>query len=179
MSVDGFIAGPNGEMDWMTLPWSNDVNAYVSELTAPVDGIVLGRKLAQGFIPYWSGVAEDSSNPEQDSGKMFTETPKVVFTKTLDSCDWKNTRLASGDLKQEIEAMKAAPGGDIIAYGGAEFVSSLIREQLIDELHLFINPVILGNGMSIFQQSTERQNLKLLHSRQFDCGISVLAYERA
>ena len=82
MTVDGFVAGRNGEMDWMTLPWTEDINSYVDEIMDTVDTIILGRKLAEGFIPYWASVAADSDNPEFTSGKKFTNTPKVVFSKT-------------------------------------------------------------------------------------------------
>ena len=77
LTMDGFIAGPNGEMDWMKLPWTEDIEKYVTELTAPIDTILLGRKLAQGFIPHWANVAADPKNPEHQAGILFSETPKI------------------------------------------------------------------------------------------------------
>ena len=177
MTIDGFIAGPNGEMDWMTLPWTEDINKYVGEITDPVDTIVLGRKLAVGFIPYWATVAANPDDPEFTAGKKITDTHKVVFTKTLDKSEWENTVVAKAELVDEITKLKKQDGKDIIAYGGATFVSVLIKHELIDEFHLFINPTAIGNGMTIFKDLDVKQNLKLVKSKSFDCGIVVLNYE--
>lgn len=176
MSVDGFIAGPNDEMDWMTGDWDNALKEYVTTLTDPVDCIILGRKLAEGFIPYWAGVAADPNNPETASGKMFTDIPKVVITHTLNESPWDNTVLATGNAVDEVHRLKQQDGGDIIVYGGAELVSSLIREGLIDEYHLFINPVAIGGGKPIFAALSEKQPLTLVHATAFDSGITVLCY---
>ena len=174
MTVDGYIAGRNGEMDWMTFNWDNELNKYVNEITEPVDCIVLGRKLAQGFIPHWA------SKPEGEDAwgvNKMNNTTKVIFTKTLDKSEWKNTVLAKGDLVDEITKLKKQDGKDIIAYGGATFVSALIKQGLIDEFHLFINPTAIGNGMTIFKELDSKQNLTLVKSTSFDCGIVVLNYE--
>ena len=177
MTVGGYIAGPNGEMDWTTFNWDNELNKYVNEITEPVDCIVLGRKLAEGFIPYWATVAANPDDPEFTSGKKFTGTHKVVFTKTLDKPKWDNTVLAKGDLVDEITQLKKQDGNDIIAYGGATFVSALIKQGLIDEFHLFINPTAIGNGMTIFKELDGKQDLTLVKATSFDCGIVVLNYE--
>lgn len=170
MSVDGFIAGSNGEMDAMTFDWDDELKSYVTDITENVDCIVLGRKLAQGFIPYWA------SHPEMEGADKINRTPKVVFTKTLEKSEWENTVLATGDLTDEINRLKSQPGADIIAYGGAGFVSSLIESGLVDEFHLLVNPVALGTGMPIFQQLGSKQKLKLQKSVAFPCGIVVLCY---
>lgn len=177
MTVDGYIGGPNGEMDWVTLPWTDDINNYVGAILEPVDTIVLGRKLAEGFIPYWADVAADPGNPEFEGGKKFTDTPKVVFSKTLDQSKWENTAVANGDLVEEITRLKQQEGQDIYACGGATFVSALLRHGLIDKYYLFVNPAAIGNGLPIFHQLDSRQNLKLVQSVAFDCGIVVLNYE--
>jgi dihydrofolate reductase len=177
MTVDGFISGPDGEMDWMVWDWDDKLKEYVTELTEPVDCILLGRKLAQGFIPQWAAVAANAVDPENKAGKKFTDTPKVVFSKTLVKSLWDNTVLAKGDLVDEITKLKKQAGKDIIAYGGATFVSSLINQRLIDEFHLFINPVAIGNGMPIFRELDSKQELKLVKSTSFACGIVVLHYE--
>jgi len=174
MTVDGYIAGLNGEMDWMIFNWDNELKQYVKEITEPVDCIVLGRKLAQGFIPHWA------SKPEREDAwgvDKMNDTTKVVFTRTLDRSEWDNTVLAKGDLVDEITTLKKQDGKDIIAYGGATFVSALIKQGLIDELHLFINPTAIGNGMTIFKELDSKQNLTLVKSTSFDCGIVVLNYE--
>ncbi|MCC6461422.1 MAG: dihydrofolate reductase family protein [Saprospiraceae bacterium] len=174
ISIDGFIAGPQGEMDWMTWNWDNELAQYVTDLTEPVDCILLGRVLAEGFIPVWeSRLAEPEAPDAAFAGKMV-HTPKVVFSKTLDRIEWNNTTLAKQDLATEIMALKQQPGQDIIAYGGATFVSNLIEQGLIDELHLFVNPAALGNGMRIFK---DRTAFHLVQCKGFECGIVVLHYE--
>lgn len=178
MTIDGYIAGPNSEMDWLSFDWDDKLKDYVSALTETLDCIVLGRKLAQGFIPHWANVAASPDNPEVAAGKKFTDTPKVVFSKTLEESIWDNTVLAKGDLASEITKLKKQAGGDIIAYGGATFVSALIKHSLIDEFHLFINPTAIGNGMTIFKELESKQPLSLVKATSFECGIVVLHYER-
>lgn len=175
MTIDGFIAGVNGEMDWMVFDWSSDLKEYVTAITEPVDTIVLGRHLAEGFIPYWTA-ALHQTEPEEGAQKMV-ETPKVVFSKTLTSSQWENTTIANGALADEINALKTQKGADMIVYGGGKFVASLLKENLIDELHLFINPVAIGKGMPIFNDITQAQNFELVFSKPFDCGITVLKYK--
>jgi dihydrofolate reductase len=177
MTVDGYIAGLNGEMDFMVWNWDDELKQYVNDLTEPVDCIILGRKLAEGFIPYWATVAANPDDPELTAGKKFTDTHKVVFTKTLDKSKWDNTVLAKGNLVDEITQLQKQDGNDIIAYGGATFVSALIKHGLIDEFHLFMNPTALGKGMTIFKELDGKQNLTLVKATSFDCGIVVLNYE--
>lgn len=179
MTVDGFIAGQNGEMDWMSFNWTDDIKKYVAELTESIDTILLGKNLATGFIPHWAGVAKDNDNPEKQAGIKFSETPKIVFSKTLTQSKWENTTVENGDFVEKIKALKEQAGGDIITYGGGKFVSSLMRENLIDEFHLFVNPAILGKGMPIFQEVQSMQKFNLTSSKQFECGIIVLVYKPA
>jgi dihydrofolate reductase len=174
MTIDGYIGRPNGEMDWMTFNWDDKLKDYVTALTEPVDTIVLGKNLAEGFIPHWASVAADPANPEVAAGKKFADTAKVVFSRRLETSTWPNTALAKGNLKDEIIKLKEQPGGDIIAYGGATLVSDLIQHGLIDEFHLFVNPVAIGSGLSIFK---EKQALSLVKATPFDCGIVVLHYK--
>jgi dihydrofolate reductase len=177
MSVDGYIAGLNGEMDFMVWNWDDELKQYVEDITEPVDCIILGRKLAEGFIPYWTSVAANPDDSEFTSGKKFTDTHKVVFTKTLDQSEWDNTVLAKGNLVDEITKLKKQDGKDIIAYGGATFVSALIKQGLIDEFQLLINPTAIGKGMTIFKELDSKQDLTLVKATSFDCGIVVLNYE--
>lgn len=171
MTIDGYVAGPNGEMDWMNFNWNNELKKYVTDITNTVDCIVLGRKLAEGFIPHWA------SNPEQEGADKMNSLKKVVFTKTLNKSEWDNTVLAKADLVDEITKLKKQDGKDIIVYGGSTFVSALIKFGLIDEFHLFINSIAIGNGMTIFKELNSKLNLTLVKSFSFDCGIVVLHYE--
>ena len=177
MSIDGYVAGPKGEMDWMVWDWDDALKSYIEVLTLPVDTILLGRKMAGGFISHWTNVANDPNHPEFESGKKFTDTPKVIFSKTLRKSAWENTEIASGDLADEINKLKRQNGKDMIVYGGASFVSALIKESLIDAFHLFVNPVVLGDGLTIFKEINHKENLKLVNSIPFDCGIILLHYE--
>jgi dihydrofolate reductase len=177
MSIDGYIAGPNGEMDWMVWNWDDKLKEYVNELTESVDSILLGRKMTEGFISYWSDVMTKPDNPEYAFAKKMIEIPKVVFTKTLNKSKWVNTDIATGDLTDEINKLKRQNGKDIIVYGGASFDSSLIKAGLIDEFHLFVNPAAIGNGMTIFKDLNEMQKFTLVKSIAFDCGIVLLHYE--
>lgn len=176
MTANGYIAGPQGEMDFTVRDWDDGLKQYVTAITEPVDCIVLGRHLAEGFIPYWASVAANPDDPQYTAGQKFTDTHKVVFTRTLETAAWANTVLAKGDLVDEITALKNQDGQDIIAYGGATFVSGLIKHGLIDEYHLFINPAAIGSGMTIFNELAAKQDLTLVKASAFDCGIVVLNY---
>nr|WP_294947473.1 dihydrofolate reductase family protein [uncultured Mucilaginibacter sp.] len=177
VTLDGYVAGPNGEMDWAAWNWDDELKEYVTAITQPVDLIVLGRVLAEGFIPFWiQSLAGDE--PQEGAGKMVN-TPKVVFTKTLTESPWENTTLATGDIKEEVARLKARPGGDIMVYGGAGLASAMIKNNLIDEYHIFINPVVIGKGMTIYKGLQDRMNLNLVETRSFACGINVLVYNPA
>lgn len=178
ISVDGFIAGPNGEMDWLIWNWDDALMTYVKELTEPVETILLGRKLAEGFIGAWQSRAENPETADAGAHKM-NDSHKIVFSSTLERIEGKNVTLSQGDLVAEVTALKMQTGGDLIAYGGAEFVSSLIKNNLVDDYHLFVNPVALGKGMSIFGDLETRLNLELVKSQAFACGIVVLNYKPA
>jgi dihydrofolate reductase len=134
MSVDGYIAGPNGEMDCMVWNWDDKLKNYVFELTEPVDTIILGRKMTDGFISYWSDIMMTKpDDPFYEFSKKMIETPKVVFTKTLKKSQLVNTALATGNLTDEIIKLKSEKGMDIIVYGGATFDSSLIKAGLMNK----------------------------------------------
>jgi dihydrofolate reductase len=129
------------------------------------------------FISYWLNVMNKPDDPWNAFAKKMMETPKVVFTKTLNKSKWINTIIVSGDLKEEVSKIKSQNGGDIVVYGGASFDSSLIKEKPIDEFYLFINPVVIGNGMTIFKDLNEIQKYTLIESKVFESGIVLLHYE--
>lgn len=177
MSVNGCIAGNNDEMDWMIADWDDVLKAYVDELTTTVDTILLGRNMTDGFITYWSSVSTQPDNPEYAFAKKLMDTPKIVFSRTLKESKWENTVLAKGDFAEEIEALKKKAGKDIIVYGGADFDASLIQKGLIDEYYLFVNPVVIGKGKSIFSMIDHQVKLKLVEFVPFACGVVLLRYE--
>src|SRR5919112_6587428 len=178
MSIDGCIAGPNNEMDWIDFTWNEKLRECEDRLHEPVDTILMGRKMTNEFISYWSNVMNKPEDPEYIFAKKMMETPKIVFTKTLNKSEWPNTEIATGDLKEEITKLKRQDGGgDIIVYGGASFDSSLIKENLIDEYYLFVNPVAIGNGKTIFKDLKEIRKLNLIESITFDYGTVLLHYE--
>ena len=177
ISIDGCIAGPNSEMDWIDFSWNEKLREFEDRLHDPVDTILLGRKMTNEFISYWSNVINKPGDREYTFAKKMIETSKIVFTKSLTKSEWPNTEIATGDLKEEITKLKSQEGGDIIVYGGASFDSSLIRENLIDEYYLFINPVVIGNGKTIFGDLKEIRKLSLIESITFDSGIVLLHYE--
>ena len=177
ISIDGFVAGPEGEMDWLTWNWDDKLIQYVNNLSNSIDCIVLGRKLAEGFIPHWLNVANDPANAENEVGKLFSNTPKFVFSKSLKENHWHNATLLNGDLVTEINKLKNQSGKDMMAYGGASFVSSLIKNDLIDEYHLFVNPAAIGKGLSIFGTIEKNKSLVLINSMVSDCGIVVMHYQ--
>ncbi|MEJ2196156.1 MAG: dihydrofolate reductase family protein [Ignavibacteriaceae bacterium] len=179
MSLDGFVGRPNGELDWMTWDMDDKIKNYITDLTNSVDTILLGRKMTNEFIKYWEDFVENKPNSEEyPFAKQMVDYHKVVFTKTLDKSTWENTTLAKGDIVNEVNKIKNKNSKrDIVVYGGAGFVSSLIKNNLIDEYHLFINPTAIGKGLEIFRDVDSKLSLKLIKSTAFDCGIVVNKYK--
>ncbi len=173
ITVDGFVADPEGKLDWTLHPWDARLEAFVNDLHDACDTILLGRKMTEGFIRYWEQVKPDSR--EFDFARKMVGYPKIVFSRTVTRVEGRNVRVESGPLVEAVNRLKSQPGKDIIVYGGATFVSSLIEHGLIDELNLFVNPAAIGNGMRIFH---DRRPLSLRASRAFDCGMVVNTYAR-
>lgn len=175
VSIDGFVGGPNGEMDYLTWNWDDALKQYVTDFTDASDTILMGGVLYQGMSGYWSAIPPD--NEQYAFAQKMNSYAKVVFSHSLQGpLSWNNSRLALGDAAGEVRALKDQPGKDIVVYGGARFVSGLIRENLIDEYHLFVNPVAIGKGLSIFAEVQGAFQLSLAAARPFDCGITVLEY---
>ena len=174
MSVDGFVGGPNGELDWMTWDMDEGIIKRINEITDSSDTIILGRKMTDGFVKYWTNVQPDS--PEYAFAQKMNNYPKYVFTKTLDESPWPNTTLAKGDIVEEANKLKQQDGKDIVVYGGANFVSNLIKNNLIDEFNIFVNPTAIGKGLTIFGGIDKYFSLKRIDAVPSDCGITVLKY---
>jgi dihydrofolate reductase len=174
ITVDGFVAGPEGQLDWMTEAMDERLLSFINHLTDTSDTILLGRKMTEGFIKYWEQVITQPNSPEYSFGQKMVSIPKVVFSKTVNRVEGQNVRVENGPMVDAVNQLKRQTGQDIIVYGGATFVSSLIENRLIDELHFFVNPVAIGNGMQIFGS---RRSLKLTASTAYASGIVVNSYE--
>ncbi len=177
ITVDGFVGRPNGENDWMAFEWDEKSTNRINELTDSSDTILMGRKMTDGFIDYWTSVTENPESEEYSFAKKMIDIPKVVFSKTVKESRWINTTVAGGELVEEIEKLKNRDGKDILVYGGANFVSNLIKNNLIDEYHLFVNPVAIGQGLTIFADLEEKFKLKLIKSESYASGEVELIYE--
>lgn len=176
MTIDGFVAGPEGQLDWMTQEMDPKQLQILQQLTEGMDTILLGRKMANGFTTYWeSVVANGPGNPEYTYAKIFVDTPKIIFSKTITMVSGKNAVVENGDLVTAIQKLKRLEGKDIIVYGSAGFVSSLIANHLIDELNLFINSVAIGNGFKVFH---ERYPFKLTASTACSNGVVINQYQQ-
>ena len=176
VTVDGFVAGPEGQLDWMTWNMDDKLTAFINHLTDTSGTILLGRKMTPGFVSHWERAVTKPDSPEGAFGQKMVALEKVVFSKTVQHMDGKNVRVHNGDIVEGVEAIKRQAGKDIVVYGGATFVTSLIDHNLIDELNLFVNPTAIGNGLRIF---TGKKPLKLDGSTPYPCGIVVSTYRPA
>jgi dihydrofolate reductase len=176
MTINGYVGGPNGENDWMTWNPDDEFIAFMVSLLDTSDTLLIGRKLADGgFVEFWENTA--GKNPGHPFAKKIAALPKIVFTKTLDKSTWNNTSLAKGNLAEEIAGLKRENGKDILVFGGAHFVSSLIKEGLIDEYHLIMNPTAMGNGMTIFNSLDSIQKFTPIQSKLYPGGKTVLSFK--
>ena len=136
ITMDGFVAGPNGELDWMPIDWEDKkFTEYLNFLIDSSDTLLMGRKMTDEFVNYWSNALKNPKNPEYTFAQKMIDVPKVVFTRTLDESRWPNTVLAKGDIVEEVNKLKNRRGKELLVYGGAGFVSSLINHDLIDRYH--------------------------------------------
>lgn len=155
MTIDGFVAGPNGELDWIWLSGKQDdsILQHVVELADGCDTILLGRGMIRGFIDHWENVVDNlPDSPEQALAQRMVNMRKIVFSRTQTDIKGRNLEVENGDMVAAVQALKKAPGKDIMVYGGATFASSLISQNLVDEYYIFRNPVAIGEGLSIFKE---------------------------
>jgi dihydrofolate reductase len=154
MSLDGFVAGPNGELDWMWLGKPDDsLFQKIIDLADSCDTILLGRKMTPEFVKHWENVVDNQpESRELPLAQLMVNLHKIVFSKTQTSMKGRNLEVENGDLTTAVHALKKQPGKDIMVYGGANFVSALISHNLVDEYFIFQHPVAIGNGLSIFKE---------------------------
>lgn len=177
VTVDGFVAGPDGQLAWLAPHDTDDkLNAFITHLVDTSDTILLGRKMTDGFVRYWEASAARTDTPEHAFAIKMVNTPKIMFSRTLKTVAGKNVRVENGDLVQAVTELKSRAGKDLLVYGGATFVSALIQHGLIDELNFFVNPVAIGKGLQVFGTKTP---LRLVKSVAYPSGIVVNSYAPA
>jgi dihydrofolate reductase len=176
VSLDGFIEGPNRELDWQRI--DEEFHSFANDLERGAGVHLYGRRTWEMMHAFWQTADTDTSYPDvvNEYARIWKPIPKVVFSTTLNEVK-DNARLAQGSVADEIAGLKVPPGKNI-QVSGAGLASSLIRLGLIDEFLLFIQPVILGGGTPMFPLFDKRTSLELLDTRQFDSGVMFLHYLR-
>lgn len=180
VSLDGFIEGVNGELDWIE-SWEDTY-----DIIANTDTLILGGGMYPGYEQYWFSILKDPKSVSPFTGKVATEgevayanfadkTPHFVLSKTIKKVEWKTTQIIQDiDI---IKQMKEKPGKDIYVVGGAKLVSSLLNLNLIDELRLTVHPILLGNGKALFKNIKDRHSLELVSFEQMKTGSLGLVYK--
>ena len=171
VSLDGFIAGPGGEIDWGAP--DEELHRFHNERVREHGGQLLGRRLYEVML-YWETADQEWSPVEEEFARVWQPLPKVVFSTTLDGVEG-NARIARGDVAEEVARLKAEPGKDL-EVGGAGLAATCIRLGLVDEFGLFVNQVVLGGGTPFFPALDEPLNLELIETRAFGSRVVYLRY---
>lgn len=176
LSLDGFVAGPNGEMDWIKV--DEEIFDRVGERISEGDTALYGRITFQMMENYWPTAGDQPTATKHDieHSKWYNKVHKVVLSKTMEGKGLANTTILSDNLSDSINAIKQQAGGDILLFGSPSATHSLIQLNLIDGYWLFVNPIVLGQGIPLFVDIKDKINLKLLNTRQFTCGVTELNY---
>jgi dihydrofolate reductase len=177
MSLDGFIADADGELDWV--PIDDELMGFANEYFRSVDGIVFGRNTYRGFVEYWDHL--DAANPsapalEVEFARIFGGMARVVVATTLDEVDPKAV-LIKDDVPREIDELKRQPGDDLLLISGPDLRSSLTRAGLVDLHRILVVPAVLGLGVPMFRDLDGLLRLRLVGTRKFDGGVVMLDYE--
>jgi dihydrofolate reductase len=171
VSLDGFYEGPNHELDWHVV--DDEFFFYAKDMLRDADTLLFGAATYQLIAGYWP------TAPRDEIADQMNSLPKLVFSKTLQSTDWNNSKLVSGDAAEEITRLKHLPGKDLVILGSAHLASSLLSQGLIDEYRVILNPVLIGNGKPLFPGLKQELRLKLSNTKQFASGVIALYYQRA
>lgn len=166
LSLDGVFEEPAWTMPY----WSDDLSDYASKVMFAADTLLLGRKTYEGFAAAWPNI------PDEDGGAFMNPAPKYVVSNTLEKMEW-NASLLGTDFISEIKELKQKDGKNLLIYGSGQLVRALLQHNLIDELHLWIHPTVLGKGAKLFGDGDPQVNLKLANTTQMDTGVIVLRYE--
>jgi dihydrofolate reductase len=175
VSLDGFIAGPGGEIDWAAP--DGELMRFHNEQTKEISTHLCGRGLYADMLP-WETEGHTRSDPrELEFARLWAAIPKVVFSRTLQQVAG-NARLAQGDVASEVARVKAGPGDGVVSAGGAGLAATLIQLDLVDEYRMFMNPIVLGGGTPYFPSLDHRLSFELLETRTFGSRVVYLRYQR-
>jgi dihydrofolate reductase len=173
VSLDGFIAGTNGELDWFRA--DDEFLSYAREMVQSIGGILFGRRTYEMMAAHWP--TERGKQGDPIIAERMNNLPKFVVSKTRSDLEWTNSQLVRDPVAENVRKLKETASGDIAILGSGELVSSLFPHGLIDELRLLVHPVILGRGQPEFSAITERVELTLSSARPFKSGVVMLIYE--
>lgn len=176
-SLDGFVAGPKGEMNWINI--NETMFDFIATMTDKADTALYGRVTYEMMQNYWPNAGEqpNASKHDKEHSAWYNNVSKVVLSKTITEKGLNNTKVISDQLADNITKIKKQAGKDILIFGSPTASHSLLSEGLIDEFWLFVNPVILGQGIRLFKGATETTKLKLIETKTFSCGVIALHYE--
>lgn len=174
VSLDGYFADKNGDMSWAHKQ-DPEWNAFVASNASGEGALLFGRVTYELMASFWPTPAARERAPEVAEG--MNRMPKVVFSRTLKNASWENTTLVKDELSAAVRNMKHESGPDMAILGSGSIVSQLAQEGLIDEFQIVVNPIVLGQGKSLFEGAQERLDLRLMNTRAFGNGNVVLTYE--
>ena len=176
-SLDGFVAGLKGELDWVMV--DDQIFDFVATMTDKADTALYGRVTYDMMQSYWptAGEQPNASKHDKEHSAWYNKVSKVVLSKTMNEEVLDNTTVISDQLADNINKIKKQAGKNILIFGSPAASHSLLSHGLIDEFWLFVNPVLLGQGMPLFKGVTETTNLKLIETKTFSCGVIALHYE--
>lgn len=176
ISLDGFVAGPNGEMNWITI--NDEIFNHVEKRIGQTDTAMYGRVTFQMMEAYWPTAADkpDATNHDRNHSAWYKKSHKIVLSKTLNEKDFSNTKIIHTNLVEQIKDLKSKTDKDILLFGSPTATHALLKENLIDGYWLFVNPMVLGQGIPLFIQPIEKSNLTLVNTKLFECGVVELNY---
>jgi dihydrofolate reductase len=176
VSLDGFMEGPDRELDWQLV--DDELHSDFNEQLRPMGAFLNGRVTYELMAGFWPTADTDpsSTQPMVEFARIWREMPKIVYSRTLERADW-NTTIVRDVVPEEIAELKAQPGGDL-ALGGADLAAAFLRHDLIDEFRLYIHPVVIGRGKPLFGSADARIDLRLEETRTFGNGVVLLRHER-
>lgn len=178
VTLDGFLSGPDCELDWHFQSWTSDMAECACEQLSQADTILLGRITYSAMARYWTAKLYDFSFPREDLAfaDLMHRHTKFVFSHTSHIPPWHNAIRVKGNLAAAIVQLKQQPGKNIIMYGSASIVAALTPLHLVDEYHIWVHPVVLGKGKALFKNVTRQLELKLYKTQVFRSGVAMLCY---